>query len=159
MYFHLREGSFRQNNLHMVKPLRILNRSYIQKVYDYRLQREWGSILRLLWEIFRTHEGTLGVVGQYLLLHAASLLYRIPGASLHRVPARLVTREGMERSLSELLDTRLAVVETHFGGAALDIDTPEHYGVIQENFEEWVRMQRESLPGPPLPALCLGSQA
>lgn len=143
MYFHTREGSYRQNNLHMVKPLCITNRLYIQKMYDYRLQREWGSIVRLFWELFRTEGGTLRVVRQYMLLHMASFLYRVPWLSLHRIPAYLNRKEGLYRSVSNLLGTRFTNAETHYGGAALDIDTPEHYLVIQENFHTWKQMQSE----------------
>ena len=35
-YLHINEDSFRINNLHLVKPLRIENREYIQKMYQYR---------------------------------------------------------------------------------------------------------------------------
>jgi GTP:adenosylcobinamide-phosphate guanylyltransferase len=143
MYFHMREGSFRQNNLHLVKPFSVRNRTYIQKTYDYRLQREWGSIVRLFWEMFRTEEGTLRMLGQYVLLHLASILYRIPQLSLHRIPATFIPKNSLEMSISNLLGTRFVVAETHYGGAALDIDTPEHYAVIQENFEAWKRVQRD----------------
>jgi CTP:molybdopterin cytidylyltransferase MocA len=146
MYFHVREGSFRQNNLHMVKPLRIVNRGYIQKMYDYRLQREWGNIIRLLWEIFRTEEGTLVMAGRYLLLHLSALLFRIRGAGLHRIPARFLPKKSLEESISNLLKTRFGTVETRYGGAALDIDTHEHYSVIQENFAAWKAMQKEEGP-------------
>ncbi len=158
MCFHMREGSFRQNNLHLVKPMRSKNRHYVQKVYDYRLQREWGSILRLFWEIFRTEEGTVRIIVQYALLHLASFLYRWPGLSLQRIPAGLLAKERVAKSISTLLGTRFTTAETRFGGAALDIDTPEHYGAIQENFEAWIRMQRESLPSLENEPLFLASQ-
>lgn len=153
MCFHVREGSFRQNNLHLVKPLRVGNRGYIQKIYDYRLQREWGSIVRLLWEIFRAEEATLSTATWYLMLHLAALLEGLSKVPLHRIPAWCLPRQRLERSVSRLLKTRFSTVETHFGGAALDIDTPEHYGVIRENFETWIRMQREEI----LPQLRPGS--
>ena len=38
-YLHLQEKSFRLNNLHLVKPIRIENRHYIQRMYEYRYQR------------------------------------------------------------------------------------------------------------------------
>lgn len=145
MCFHVREGSFRQNNLHLVRPLRLGNRAYIQKIYDYRLQREWGSVMRLLWEIFRAEEATVTTATWYLMLHLAALLHGIPKVPLYRLPAWCLPKERLERSVSRLLKTRFSTVETHFGGAAMDIDTPEHYGVIQENFEIWMKMQKEEI--------------
>lgn len=143
MCFHVREGSYRQNNLHLVRPLKVGNRHYIQKIYDYRLQREWGSIARLLWEIFKAEEATLATATWYMLLHLAAMLHRVPNIQLYRLPAWCMPKERLERSVSRLLRTRFSTVETHLGGAALDIDTPEHYGIIQENFEAWIRMQKE----------------
>jgi hypothetical protein len=145
MCFQTKEGSYRQNNLHMVKPLCLMNRHYVQKIYDYRLQREWGNILRLLWEIFRTEEGTFRMVGQYLLLHLTAILYKVPKLGLHRIPASLNSMASLQRSISNILGTRFSNAETHYGGAALDIDTPEHYVAIQENFLMWRRMQREGI--------------
>lgn len=158
MYFHTKEGSFRQNNIHMVKPLCVMNRHYIQKTYDYRLQREWGNILRLLWEIFRTEEGTLKVMGQYLLLHLSSLLYRIPWLPLYRIPANFISMTRLQRSISNMLGTRFTNAETHYGGAAVDIDTPEHYLVIQENFDGWKEMQKNAVGSPDGGRVCGGSQ-
>lgn len=145
MCFHVREGSFRQNNLHLVRPLRLGNRAYIQKIYDYRLQREWGSVIRLLWEIFRAEEATVTTATWYLMLHLAALLHGIPKVPLYRLPAWCLPKDRLESSVSRLLKTRFSTVETHFGGAAMDIDTPEHYGVIKENFEVWMKMQKEEI--------------
>ena len=44
-YLHIQENSFRINNLHMVKPLRIENREYIQKMYQYRYQRNFKNLI------------------------------------------------------------------------------------------------------------------
>ena len=44
-YLHLKEDSFRINNLHLVKPLRIENREYIQKMYQYRYQRNFKNLV------------------------------------------------------------------------------------------------------------------
>jgi CTP:molybdopterin cytidylyltransferase MocA len=147
MCFHVREGSYRQNNLHLVRPLKVGNRHYIQKIYDYRLQREWSSIVRLLWEMFKVEEATLATATWYTLLHLAAMLHRVPRVGLYRIPAWCMTKDRLERSVSRLLRTRFSTVETHLGGAALDIDTPEHYGIIQENFEAWINMQREMARG------------
>ena len=43
-YLHIKEDSFRINNLHLVKPLRIENREYIQKMYQYRYQRNFKNL-------------------------------------------------------------------------------------------------------------------
>jgi len=141
MYYHFRRDSVRQNNLHMVKPLRIINRFYVQKMYDYRHQKEWMNILRLGWEIFRTEEGTWRITGHFLSLHMANFLYRMRLLKLHRVARWLVVQQNFEKSISNLLKTRFTSVMTNYGGAALDIDTPEQYAIVKENFRRWKEYQ------------------
>ena len=51
-YLHIKEDSFRINNLHLVKPLRIENREYIQKMYQYRYQRNFKNLLLFTLSIF-----------------------------------------------------------------------------------------------------------
>ena len=40
-YFNLREGRFRQSNLHLIRPGRVLNRCYVEEMYEHRHQREF----------------------------------------------------------------------------------------------------------------------
>ena len=44
-YFNLREGRFRQSNLHLVKPAKLGNRHYIEDMYEHRYQRQLGQAL------------------------------------------------------------------------------------------------------------------
>jgi molybdopterin-guanine dinucleotide biosynthesis protein A len=141
MYYHFRGESVRQNNLHMVKPLKIANRFYIQKLYDFRHQREWMNIIRLGWEIFRTEEGTLKILGHFILLHISNFFYRMRLLKLHRVSRWFLVQKNLEESVSNLLKARFTSVKTHYGGAALDIDTPEQYAIIKENFRRWREFQ------------------
>ena len=43
-YLHLKENRYRINNLHLVKPMKIENRFYIQKMYQYRYQRNIKNV-------------------------------------------------------------------------------------------------------------------
>ena len=70
-YFTLRDLRARQNNLHLVKPLRFGNRHYVQKMYNFRYQREWRNIVRVIWELCTTQNGSLRVAYSYLCLHIA----------------------------------------------------------------------------------------
>ena len=56
-YLHLKEDSFRINNLHLVKPLRIENREYIQKMYQYRYQRNFKNLVFFWIVAFRKRQG------------------------------------------------------------------------------------------------------
>ena len=75
-YFTLRNLRIRQNNLHLVRPFRLGNRFYIEKMYEYRYQKEWHNIAKLSWELFGKQRSSWQFVGAFLRLHAA----RVAGA-------------------------------------------------------------------------------
>src|SRR3990172_1408022 len=75
-YFNLREGRFRQSNLHLVRPARLRNRQRIEEMYRHRHQREIGPILKLAWRLLRSERGGLAIVLYYALMHLAGLAHR-----------------------------------------------------------------------------------
>jgi hypothetical protein len=139
--YAVRDLQVRHNNLHLVKPLRLGNRHYIQKMYDLRYQREWRNIVKLCWKLWRAEDASFRMAWSFLCLHAA----------------RLVTKYGWQRAflfrpffldlslvaslMSQLLQTRFTMVETHYGGCTLDVDNVEHYEAICTNFEHWLDYQ------------------
>jgi len=140
-YFTLRDLRVRQNNLHLVKPLRLGNRHYVQKVYDFRYQREWRNILRLGWELCTTQNGSLRLAGYYLCLHAARFLTTLGLQHLRLVRPFFLEMPVIASVLSQLLQTRFTAVLTPYGGCALDIDNAEHYAAVGANFERWLIYQ------------------
>jgi len=140
-YFTLRDLRARQNNLHLVKPLRLGNRHYIQKVYDLRYQREWRNILRLGWELCTTQTGSLRLASYYLCLHVARLLTNLGWQHLRLMRPFFLEMPVMASVLSQLLQTRFTTVLTPYGGCALDIDNAEHYAAASANFEPWLAYQ------------------
>jgi hypothetical protein len=142
-FFNLREGRFRQSNLHFAKPARIGNRYYIEDMYEHRYQKEFGNIVRLAWTILRSEQGGIRILFLYLLIHIAGIANRngfsgIANAVRHFVPMRTV-----EESISSLLRTRYRFVVTEAGGCAVDIDKDREYRVANERYEEWSRTQAE----------------
>lgn len=142
-YYALRDLQVRQNNLHLVKPLRFGNRHYIQEIYDTRYQREWYNIAKLCWRLWRAKDATFRTVWAYLCLHLANLATRY-----HLRPAAAFRPFYLHKSMvaslmSQLLRTRFALVETHYGGCALDVDNAEHYQAIRDNFDRWHAYQNE----------------
>ncbi len=139
--FNLREGRYRQNNLHYVCPLRLGNRHYIQDVYENRYQREVGHMLRLgariLWREYRH----LWVLFYYALMHlAASLDWRGYGKLANRLRA-WIPLARIERGISGLLRTRFRTVITAFGGAALDVDNDQDLDVVDKMLFPWKERQ------------------
>jgi hypothetical protein len=139
--FNMREGRFRQNNLHYVRPLRFGNRKYIQDVYENRYQKEIGNTVRLGWRILRREYRHLWVLFYYALMHVAAMLdwkgYR--GAA-DRVRS-WIPMARVERGISGLLQTRFRTQITALGGAALDVDNDHDLDVVDKMLFPWKERQ------------------
>jgi GTP:adenosylcobinamide-phosphate guanylyltransferase len=147
-YLHLKEDSYRINNLHLVKPIRIKNREYIQKMYQYRHQRNFKNIvlfgLSLLGKDKVKHY-------QYYFGVQMSLLFASLGIdAMVRIFRSLTPKRALEKSISNILKARFMGLEVPYPGAALDIDNDRDYEAMKIRFNEW----REYLSHPensPLP--------
>lgn len=140
-YFALRDLHVRQNNLHLVKPLRLGNRHYIQKIYDLRYQREWQNILRLCRELWRTHDASCRTLWAFLCLHVARFITRLGWQRRVLLRPFFLELPMVASLLSQLLRTRFTTVMTHYGGCALDIDNADQYEAMQSNFADWLAYQ------------------
>ncbi len=158
-YFNLREGRFRQNNLHLVRPARLEHRFYIEEMYEHRHQKQFGAIVALAWRLWRTQAGGFRLLGNYLLLHAAAVADR---RGWRRIADRLraaLPIARVEQAVSSLLGTRFRFVVTEFAGAAVDIDNDADYEAARLRFGEWRKRELAkgearvgALPLPPAPA-------
>jgi hypothetical protein len=142
-YFNLREGRYRTGNLHLVKPARIINRSYIEEMYEHRYQKQFGHIVKLAWNLVKKEEGGLRILGYYLPIHLAGMANRRGWRRLaDRFRAR-VPFEKVERCICSLLRAEFRFVITDVGGCGLDIDNERDYDVANAAFEKWKSAQLE----------------
>jgi hypothetical protein len=142
-YFNLREGRFRQSNLHLIRPARIGNRHYVEEMYEHRHQREFGQILGLAWQLLRSERGGFGVLAYYVMMHLAGIADRWglrSGADWLRA---WIPMPRIERGCSGLLGGSFRFVVTVGGGCAIDIDTEREFDAARLRYEEWLAMQRE----------------
>jgi GTP:adenosylcobinamide-phosphate guanylyltransferase len=155
--FNLREGRFRQSNLHLVKPALLGNRHYIEEMYEHRYQKQIGNIIALAWRIFRDQRGGLRILGYYAMLHAAGVADRWGWGRLADLLRRGIGVSRIEEAVGRLLRTDFRFVTTEVGGSAIDIDNEEDYETARLRYQEWRREQEEKaerLHGPlPLPAV------
>ena len=142
-YFNLREGRFRQSNLHLARPARIGNRQYIEDMYEHRYQKEFGHIARLAWTILRSEQGGIRIVFLYLLIHLAGVANRHGLRGVANLVRRFVSMASVERSISSLLRTQYRFVITEAGGCAIDIDKEDEYDAATQRFDEWFAAQAE----------------
>ncbi len=153
-YFNVREGRFRQNNLHLVKPAKIGNRHYIEETYEHRYQKEFGNIIGLAWKLLRSEGGGLRVLFLYLLVHLAGVADRHGWRWWADFLRHGVFLPTIEQALSRLLRADLRFVVTHVGGCAIDIDHEDEYAAARQRFAEWREIQAvraQALCGPLLP--------
>ncbi len=140
-YFYVREKKFRINNLHLAKPLKIKTRLNLQKLYDYRHQKEFFNFVKLLWVFCHLHLSLQGIV-YYLILHCNLFMARVGIEWVTRPFRRLISVKDAERVLGDVLGCRLAIVETSLVGAALDVDNEKDYVTISAMFDQWRTFQQ-----------------
>ena len=156
--FNLREGRFRQSNLHLVKPARLGNRHYIEDMYRHRHQKQLGQILGLACRLL-VSEGGLAALWYYGLMHAASFLAWHGWQRLADRVRRWIPMARIERGCSDLLRTRFRFAVTEIGGCAVDIDTEPDFDAAVARAAEWREAQArraEALYGPRPAALPAG---
>ena len=141
-YFYTRGKKFRINNLHLVKPGKIKTRDQLQKLYDYRYQKEFFNFLKLLLVFFRLNFSIRGVV-YYLILHGNLFMSRVGLEWMTRPFRRLVSVRDAEIILGDMIGCRLKIVETDVIGAALDIDKESDYLTMVFMFDQWRAYQRQ----------------
>ncbi len=143
-YFHFNEGLVRQNNLHLGRPFALANKAYIEKMYEFRHQREWNDIVKLAFEMLRTEKGSWKSLYYFVVLQLCMLLSGMGLSPLSDRLRRLVSlHRQVEPTVGLILGTRLRSVETTFGGAALDIDSDYEFETIKANFAEWMAHQKD----------------
>jgi hypothetical protein len=139
-YFNLREGRFRQSNLHLVKPAKIGKRQYIEEMYEHRYQRQVGQALGLAWRIFADRGGGMRVLFYYGLMHLAGVLDRRGLRRLADGVRRTIAIGRVERACGALLRASFRFVVTGIGGCALDVDNEHDLDVARLRFAEWERV-------------------
>ena len=137
-YFNLRDGRFRQNNMHYARPGRIGRRDRIEEMYEMRHQRRFWNMFTLAVRLLMSQGGGLKIAVLFGVMHLAGIADRNGYDRMARVLSRLVTLEINRETIGKILDTRFAFAVTESGGCALDIDTEEEYDAVCERYAEWV---------------------
>jgi hypothetical protein len=155
-YFNTREGRFRQSNLHVIRPAKIVNRFYIEEMYEHRYQKQLGNALALAWRLLRSERGGLSILVFYVLMHLASLADRRGFKRLADWLRQRLPLARIEAGCSTLLRCDFACIVTEAGGCGVDVDNEHDFDVARDRFADWSAAQAEraeALYGPPaLPA-------
>ncbi|MGK7344522.1 MAG: NTP transferase domain-containing protein [Candidatus Nitrospinota bacterium M3_3B_026] len=135
-YFHVREGLFRINNMHMARPFAFAVTAPVQMIYNHRYQKKIRNIIRLFMGFLAPNAGW-SKLRLYLLMQAAMFSRNIglPGLA-DRIRRRVPIDEVME-AVGDVLGLRAGYAVTKQGGAALDIDNEKDYIAMKRMFAEW----------------------
>jgi hypothetical protein len=142
-YFNLREGRVRQSNLHVIRPGRIVNRHYIEEMYELRYQREFGNMLALAWRLLRSERGGGVITGTYLLMHLAGVADRWGWTWLADRVRRWIPTARIEWGVSALLRSSFRLVTTEGGGCGVDVDNEHDLDVARLRYAEWSAQQHK----------------
>lgn len=140
-YWDTRDLGWRQANLHLFRPFRIGNRGYVERLYELRYQRDWLNMLGLFAWLRRTGHLSRHTLTAFVGLQLARVARAAGVLRSPLVRPFLLDRARMEGVVSALMRTRFTIVETHYGGGALDIDDADAYGAISANFDRWTAHQ------------------
>ncbi len=135
-YFHLAEGLFRINNMHLARPFAFHNRAAIQKLYNSRYQITMKGVLRLARDIWAI-KAVRRKMWVYLFMQTAMRLRRFGLSRVSDFIRKFVSLDDAMEAVELSLGLRATCVITTDGGAALDVDNTSDYMTIRERFSEW----------------------
>ena len=137
-YLHLKEGNFRLNNLHHIKPFQVHNRQFIAKMYTRRHQSNLLNIIKTLYDFLITERMGAGPVFFFVYLEMLVLMKHMGFEKILNLGRRYAPMEKVAAYTSKLLQAKVVIVETTIGGCATDIDSDEDYAAVESRYEEWV---------------------
>jgi hypothetical protein len=146
IYFHLREDLWRQNNLHLAKPLKFDHLDYIEKMYEWRYQTHLFNVLRMMFALLLVSWRFMTALRVFALLQLSLYYDRHGHPNLSKTIRMHAPLETFQRGVGNILGARTQLVYTHLGGAALDVDHAENLAAIETMYTDWMAHQ-QSLRG------------
>lgn len=143
-YLHLREGNFRLNNLHLIKPFQVRNRQFIAKMYTRRHQSNLLNIVKTLYDFLITERMGVGPVFFFVYLELLVLMKHVGFDGILNAGRKWAPAQRVADYTSKLLQAKVAIVETRIGGCATDIDSDADYEAVCSRYDEWMNAVAEA---------------
>ncbi|MBI2570079.1 MAG: NTP transferase domain-containing protein [Candidatus Schekmanbacteria bacterium] len=156
-YVALREKLLRIANIAIARPLRLGRLTEVQRGYQLRKAKQWGTILGLLAFSLQLPGGgrALKYVSRFQTLAVLLRHRRLPRT--YRWLRNKTGVRDLEYLLGILLAGRVLLVPTPTGGVSIDIDELSDYEVLRKNFRLWRQEELARLSPPPRTRMDNGS--
>ncbi len=143
IYFHLKEDLWRQNNLHLVKPLKFEHLDYVEKMYEWRYQTHLFNVLRMMFSLLLVSWRFMTAIRVFVLLQLSLYYDRHGHPNLSKSIRMHAPLETFQRGVGNILGARTQLTYTHLGGAALDVDHDENLDTMETMYDEWMAHQQD----------------
>lgn len=140
--FHVKDGLFRQNNLHLARPNRLKHLNHIEKMYEWRYQTHFFNILRLGVSLLFSSWHFVTAIRVFMLLQLSLYYDRHGHPNFSKKLRDHAPLSTLNKGISHILGARVTTVYTTFGGATLDVDNDESLDVIEQMYDEWMAYQQ-----------------
>ncbi len=144
-YLHMKEGNFRINNLHILKPLKIERHQYIEKMYELRYQKRFLNMFKLLSKILFNGRGVLRGLYHALKLQLVSIYFDKGSERIYLKIKNSIEIDKVLESIGIILGTKISYISTNYGGAALDVDHEADRKIVEEMYDKWMEHQKNIL--------------
>ncbi|MFW2330743.1 MAG: hypothetical protein ACN4E2_00380 [Nitrospinota bacterium] len=134
-YLNIKQGRFRINNLHLVRPTRIRNIEPIQTMYNLRYQKKLSNIIQVAH--FAWNLKVRSSLSIYFALISSMAFAGLKLDKIAKYLGDLVEEDDVKYVVGQILGCAVGFSITDYGGAALDIDNEHDYKTIRLRFEEW----------------------
>ena len=141
IYFHLKEDLWRQNNLHLVKPLKFKHLDYVEKMYEWRYQTHLLNVLRMMFSLLLVSWRFMTAIRVFALLQLSLYYDRHGHPNLSKSIRMRAPLETFQRGIGNILGARTQLTYTHLGGAALDVDHDENLDAMETMYDDWMAHQ------------------
>ncbi|MFQ5560964.1 MAG: NTP transferase domain-containing protein [Nitrospinota bacterium] len=132
--FPFKEGFFRINNLHFLKPFKLCNGPIINKIYELRFLSRAAVKSPLTWELIR--KGYWNAAFYFFLMLCTVALKKVGLANINRVFSVWLPVNKLERIVGGMFGVKISSVEVSDTSAAIDVDTAEDYKIMKTIFGE-----------------------
>ena len=139
--FHTDQFSGRICNLVLAKPFQFKNRTLLDQTYSLRYQKNPFNIIKTILKMLALLQP--GLLWNYLWLQLGLQAEKSGRKNFAHWTGKRVKLEKVLKQISLLLGLRFGILETPFGGSALDADNERDFLILAQRFDEWKNQQKK----------------